>query len=316
MRSVAIELATETMNYKNDLNTRLIDTAKGIDLEICGNDKGKKIIEATYATGLVKITGVNGTLIKKGYRVLNSTSNIEYEITEDKIIENISTHVLVIAKTPGKIGNCEIGQINSFKEIYPGLSSVINEVPFISAIDRENDEEYRKRLLDYIRHPRISWNKYVFEDEARVIKEVDKAKCIPIGNGNVKLIITEKNKPIASEKVKTDVKNYITNKILSDINLEVLGVTLYELNLSIEANINQDFNMDNAKEEIIKNLNEYFFNNLFSTRFLYFDIANVILNCKSIDKLSDLKINNTKDDLVISEDKLCIINQIKIGGIE
>lgn len=316
LRSVAIELATETINYKNDLNTRLIDTAQGIDLEICGNDKGKKIIDATYATGLIKITGINGSLIKKGYRILNPTSNVEYEITEDKTIENISTHVLIIAKTPGKMGNCPAGQINTFKEIYPGLTNVTNENPFISAIDKESDDEYRNRLLDYIRYPRISWNKYVFEDEAKVIKEVDKAKCIPQGGGKVKLIITEKSNHIATEETKNSVKNYITNKILSDLNLEVCGVTIFNITLSIEAEINQDFNKENAIEEITKNLNEYFFNNLFSIRFLYFDIANIILNCKSVDKLSDLKINNVKDDLVISEDKLCIVNEVKIGGIE
>ena len=315
-RSIAIELALENADYENQLNTRLVDTATGVDLEICGNDKGKNIIEATYAVGTVKITGINGTIIKKGTLLINNTNDVIYETIEEKSITNVSTTVMVISKTPGKIGNCSAGQINAFKEIYPGLTAVTNDTEISGAIDRETDDEYRKRLIDYIRKPRISWNKYVFEEEAKVIKEVDRAKCLPLGSGNVKLIITEKNTPIATDEVKQKVHNYINNKILSDINLAVESVSIFDINLSIEAEINQDYNIENAKDEIKEALNSYFFINLFETRLLYFDIANTILNCRSIDKLSDLKINNIKDDLILTEDKLATIKTIMIGGIE
>lgn len=315
-RSIAIELALEDADYEKQLNTRFIDTATGTDLEICGNDKGKSIIEATYAVGTVKITGINGTLIKKGTLLINNTNDITYETIEEKTITNVSTTVMVISRTPGKIGNCPAGQINSFKEIYPGLTAVTNESEISGAIDKETEEEYRARLLNYIKNPRISWNKYVFEDEAKTINEVDKTKCIPIGAGQVKLIITQKDTIIATDEVKTKVHNYINNKILSDIDLIVESVAVFEIDLSIEAEINQDYNTQNAIDEIKTALNAYFFANLFETRLLYFNIANTILNCKSIDKLSDLKINNIKDDLILTEDKLATIKTITIGGIE
>ena len=316
LRSVAIEMANETEDFDNQLNTRLIDTATGVNLEICGNDKGKSIIEATYAVGAVKITGINGTFIPKGILLVNNTNNIIYETIEEKEITNVSTTVMVIATTPGSIGNCPAGQINAFKEIYPGLTVVTNEIEVTGAIDRETDNEYRSRLINYINKPQISWNKYVFEEEAKVIKEVDKSKCIPIGGGQVKLIITQKDTVIATSEVKTKVHNYINNKILSDIDLIVDSVETFEIELSIEAVINQDYNIENSKDEIKVALNTFFFNKVFETRILYFDIANQILNCKSIDKLSDLKINGIKDDLLLNENQLAIIKTITIGGIE
>ncbi|MGL5901900.1 MAG: baseplate J/gp47 family protein, partial [Cetobacterium sp.] len=252
----------------------------------------------------------------KGILLINNTNNIIYETIEDKEITNVSTTVMVIATTAGKIGNCSAGQINTFKEIYPGLTAVTNETEITGAIDKETDDEYRDRLLNYIQKPQISWNKYVFEEEAKVIKEIDKSKCIPIGGGEVKLIVTQKNSVIATNEVKTKVYNYINNKILSDINLVVDSVEIFDIQLSIEAVINQDYNNENSKDELTEALNKFFFNKVFETRILYFDIANQILNCKSIDKLSDLKINGIKDDLLLSENQLAVIKTITIGGIE
>lgn len=316
LRSVAIEMASETEDFDNQLNTRLIDTATGVNLEICGNDKGKIIIEATYAVGTVKMTGINGTVIPEGILLINNTNNVIYQTIEEKEITNVSTTVMVIATAAGKIGNCSAGQINTFKEIYQGLTAVTNETEITGAIDKETDDEYRSRLLNYIQNPQISWNKYVFEEEAKVIKEIDKSKCIPIGGGEVKLIITQKDSVIATDEVKTKVYNYIDNKILSDINLIVDSVEIFDIQLSIEAVINQDYNNENSKDELTEALNKFFFNKVFETKILYFDIANQILNCKSIDKLSDLKINGIKDDLLLNENQLAVIKTMTIGGIE
>lgn len=316
MRSIAIEFSSESENYNVQLDTRFIDTATGVDLEICAIDKGKEKIKATYAVGDVKITGLNGTVIPEGVLIENTTTGVIYETIEEKQINNISTIVKVISLTPGTISNCQAGQLTKFKEIYPGLTAVTNEAEITGAIDDETDEQFRNRLLEYIQKPQISWNKYVFEAEAKVIREVDKTKCIPIGGGSVKLIITEKDNIVATQEVKNKVKNYIENKIISDINLTVEGVSPLGVSISIEAELNQDFNNETAKVEIKNELNSFFFNKLFETRILYFDIADIIQSCKSIIKISDLKINNTKDDLIITEEKLITVNNIQIGGIE
>lgn len=315
IRAVAVEMAEEENLYTNDLNTRFIDTAKGIDLDMCAKDKYKNRIMSTPATGEVKIIGANGTLIKKGTIVISSQN--EYRIIEEKEILNVSTIVKVEAVVPGTKGNCEVGEINRFKEDYIGLGSVTNLNKITGGRDEETDEELRSRLLKYIQNPVISWNRYYFEEKAKEISEVDRVRCIPCwnGRGTVRLIITEKQHQVATSEVKQQVLNLIEDEIISDIVLTVDSVTINNIRLEFEAEINSDYLEQDAKEEIKKNLNDYFFKNLFQERFLYFEIASIINQCKSIDKLSDLKINGIKDDLIVTSDKLCVIEDITIGGI-
>ena len=154
--SVAIEMVKEEDDYSEQLDKRLIDTATGTDLDISCADKALDRLQATKSTGQVKITGVNGSLIKKGYIVINSSTATEYEILEEKTIENISTTVKIQCTKAGTVGNCEVGQINKFGEEYTGLSKVENLENITNGTDIETDDNFRKRALDYIRKPRMS----------------------------------------------------------------------------------------------------------------------------------------------------------------
>lgn len=316
--ATAIVLVEEEDDFESKINTRLISYATGNDLDICGDDKGYKRNDPVYAVGEVKITGENGSLIKKGYRVINSSKNIEYEIVEEKVILNIFTTVKIKCLKHGTLGNCDPGQINKFAEEYIGLAKVENLEGVTNGRDLEVDEEYRKRLLNYIQKPRISWNQYVFEDEAKVISEVDKAKCIPryAGPGTVKVIITEKESLVATEEVKHKVKNYIENKIISDIEVTIEGVEILDINIDLKAQINSDFNIEAAKEKLKETLDSYFFENLFAEKILYFDIVEKIQHAGCIYKIGDLSINGTKNDLILNSSKFCKIKIIEIREME
>lgn len=124
--SCAIEMVKEENDYLSQLDKRLIDTATGTDLDVSCADKAIIRRKAIKSIGTVKITGANGSIIKKGYIVVNSSTATEYEILEEKTIENISTIVKIQCTKAGKIGNCEVGQINKFAQEYTGLSRVEN----------------------------------------------------------------------------------------------------------------------------------------------------------------------------------------------
>ena len=140
--SVAIEMVKEEDDYSEQLDKRLIDTATGTDLDISCADKALDRLQATKSTGQVKITGVNGSLIKKGYIVINSSTATEYEILEEKTIENISTTVKIQCTKAGTVGNCEVGQINKFGEEYTGLSKVENLENITNGTDIETDDNF------------------------------------------------------------------------------------------------------------------------------------------------------------------------------
>lgn len=316
--AVGIELVKEEDDFEEKLNTRLINYATGNDLDICGADKAFTRNSPVYAVGEVKITGENGSIIKKGYKVVNSSKNIEYEIVEEKVILNIFTTVKVKCLKNGTQGNCDPGQINKFAEEYPGLVKVENLEPITNGADLETDEEYKARINDYIQKPRISWNQYVFEDEAKVIAEVDKAKCIPRynGPGTVKIIITEKENLVATEEIRQKVKNYIDNKIISNIDITVDAVEILDVNIKLKAEINSDFNLEAAKEKLKTTLDDFFFENLFKEKILYFDIAEKIQHAGCIYKINSLQVNDGMGDLILNTSKFCKIKNIEIEEVE
>ncbi|WP_304156554.1 baseplate J/gp47 family protein [Fusobacterium ulcerans] len=315
--AVGIEMVKEEDDYSLQLDTRLIDTATGNNLDICGADKAINRLGATKATGTVKITGVNGSIIKKGNIVINGSNAVEYEILEEKTIENISTIVKIQCRKVGTIGNCEIGQINKFAEEYVGLSKVENLENILDGTDMETDESFRMRIQNYIRKPRISWNQYIFEDRAKEVQGVEHSHCIPRWNGagTVKIIITEINKEIVTDELKEKVKNYIELKIISDIDLTVEGVELYPVDIVLNATISSDFNEEAAKTRLKENLNNFFFDNLFKDKIYYFDIVESIQHSGCISKLGNISVDGNRNDIELNENKLCKVNSIVINSL-
>ena len=312
--SVAIEMVKEEDDYSKQLDKRLLDTAAGEDLDIVGADKTFTRKEPVKASGEVKITGVNGTTIKKGYIVINSLTSAEYEILEEKTITNISTTVSILCLTSGIIGNAEIGQIDKFKEEYPGLSKVENLEKISNGNDIESDEQFRNRMLEYIKKPRISWNKYALEDKALEVIGVKQAHCIPRWNGagTAKIIITEQDKDTVSEELKTKVKNYIELEVISDVNLTVEGIIIQKIEISINCILNKDYNDDSAKLKLKEVLNNYFSENIFKDKIYYYDIVEVIQHSGCVSKLSDVTIAGAKNDIVLNEDKVLRVNNITL----
>lgn len=315
--SCAIEMVKEEDDYSEQLDKRLLDTATGTDLDIAGADKALVRKEAVKATGQVKITGVNGSIIKKGYIVINSSTATEYEILEEKTIENISTTVKIQCTKVGIVGNCEVGQINKFGEEYTGLSKVENLENITNGKDTETDEEFRTRALNYIQKPRISWNQYVFEDKAKEVEGVEHSHCIPRfnGAGTVKLVITQKDMETVSEELKKKVKNYIDLEIISDIELTVEGVEINRVDIVVKGTISSDFNEEATKTKLTESLNNFFFENLFKQKIYYFDIVEVIQHAGCITKIGDVTVAGNRNDIELNENKLCKINTIIINPL-
>lgn len=315
--SVAIEMVKEEDDYSEQLDKRLIDTATGTDLDISCADKALDRLQATKSTGQVKITGVNGSVIKKGYIVINSSTATEYEVLEEKTIENISTTVKIQCLTAGTVGNCEVGQINKFAEEYAGLSKVENLENITNGTDIETDDNFRKRALDYIRKPRMSWNQYVFEDKATEVQGVEYSHCIPRWNGagTVKVVITEQGKEEVSSELKEKVKNYIDLEVISDIDLTVEGVEINRVDVVIKGTISSDFNEEAAKTTLTNKLNDFFLENLFVEKIYYFDIVEIIQHASCISKIGDITVAGNRNDIELNETKLCKIDSITINPL-
>lgn len=138
----------------NTLSNHFINTADGEYLDLLGANPNVNLprVQGTTSTGLVKFSipeaVVEETLIPADTMV--SDGEVEFVTIEDGIISigDTYTYVPVECTVDGAEGNVPVGAITVCE-----LSdfTVVNDEAFINGSDFEDDEDYRQRLLEYVR---------------------------------------------------------------------------------------------------------------------------------------------------------------------
>ncbi len=276
---ISIELDGLETKLIDTIERRFSGTATGQELDIIVEDDGIYREPATKSTGIVKITGINGTYIEEG-TLLSKSDGTTYITTEGKEILNLETKVEVEATLEGISGNCGAGEINRFVEEYEGLTGVTNEEEITNGKDIESDAELLARRNDQISHPATSWNKWWFRNEALKIEGVGVAHCIPRHNGagTVKVIIANTNIEETTKEIIEETRAYIDNQFISDIELTVETISYKEIKLEIEVTLNSDFDIIAAKNKIVEELEGYYKAALFKTETIYYSYIQDILN--------------------------------------
>lgn len=149
-------LAYNIREEQNDtIANHFINTADDEYLDLLGANPNVALerIEGNPASGLVKFSIDAPATSEINIPTDTSVNSDEQEyVTTDEGIISIGetyTYVPVECVIEGVDGNCEIGTINNCED-FPELV-VTNEEAFTDGIDEEEDEDYRNRMLEYIR---------------------------------------------------------------------------------------------------------------------------------------------------------------------
>lgn len=152
---VMSHLAYNIREEQNEtLSNHFINTAEGEYLDLLGANPNVNLprIQGTIATGLVKFSLEEPTLSE---RIIPAETTVvstdsEYITVEDGVISvgESYTYIPVECVIDGTEGNCKAGEIYECElpEYIVG-----NDEDFVDGADFEEDEEYRTRLLEYIR---------------------------------------------------------------------------------------------------------------------------------------------------------------------
>lgn len=136
------------------LSNYFVNTAEGEYLDLIGANPNINLerIQGTNASGFVKFTIAEpalseveipeGTVVSDGYS--------SYSVVGDNYISvgETYTYCPVECEVEGVDGNCSVGSINECED--PQFT-VTNEDAFTNGFDFEDDEEYRTRLLEFLR---------------------------------------------------------------------------------------------------------------------------------------------------------------------
>lgn len=324
VRAFSTELIVQQKLYDEMSKNYSVDTAGGIYLDsICKEDYifRKK---ATAATGTVRIYGTSGVLIQNGMIV--ASNNCTYTVIESKIVaykESGSvgySDVKVVANIAGIIGNCGIGEINKFSENYAGLEKVENLSNVSNGADEESDTDLRERRRKILSSPSVNYNADMIREMIlNNFENIKKLRIIPRwnGKGTAKIIgIGKSDIKLKDEELNT-IKIYLDNEIITDAEFTIKTIKEKSINLTFEAVLNKEYNEESAIELTKRTLNQVFLDKLFEeNRIYYAEIIDKLLEIKAFKKISNIDINNTKEDVVLDDEDLVSVLNVTIKNLD
>lgn len=312
--AVAKSIADDYKKQDDELNANYVATANGKDLDnLIVQRIGKRRKESTYATGMVKITGTVGATIASGMLVASNTNN--YKITQNAIIPSSGEiTVSCICENSGATGNTDVGTIIYFPKTIQGLNSVTNEVAFTNGYNTETDEEYKQRYFDYVGSPATSGNKYHYRNWAMEVTGVGDCTVIP-GAGNVKVVIVDANKQVASADLVLEVKEHIDeNRPVLAGTLTVVSATALTINISVSVTYNtQNYTAAQIKENIETEVTNYLKENYGNTFVSFAKIGYCIFEADGVEDYSNLTVNNGTSNISISNLQVAQLGGVTLG---
>lgn len=310
--SVSYELANiQDTELDKIIDRAFVKTAQGEDLDKVGSDYGVPRREDAQAIVYLEITGDQFAVINQNVKAIYN--NLVYTVQEYKKI-NSSGVATVKAKcdTAGVIGNVPANTINQFLTDYTGLKTVNNPEPAYDGFDKEDDEIYRQRILDYLAEDATNANEAQYEMWARSVTGVQKAVIKPaevMGPGNVGVYISAIDAEV-SEELKTAVHDYID--YIQPINATVIvnGLTYQKMNVSATVVLADGYDKTDVKDEFTVALKQYLptVDNIVS----YFKISELLFDCTGVEDVIDYTLNGGKESVSLEDTDYAVVGEVEI----
>ena len=310
--SVAYELAN-MQDTEIDLvaDRCFVATAQGSDLDRVGSDYGLPRGEDAAAIVNLEITGEPFAVINQNVKVIYE--NLVYTVQEyTKIDSSGVATVRAKCEVKGTVGNVPANTIKKFLTDYAGLKTVNNPQPAYDGFDREDDEIYRQRILDYLAEDATNANAKQYEKWAREVIGVERAvikSAEVMGAGKVGVFISA----IDSE-VSDDLINAVYKHIdeIQPINATVIVQALTYIDLNIVANgrLKSGWEPSDVEEELSELVKAYLptTENVVS----YFRILEFLFQCSGVEDVTDFTLNGGKVSIEISDTEYPVLGEVSI----
>lgn len=137
--------------------------------------------DATYAEGTATFTGVDGTILPAGTRLIGSDgqTNVEFETLAEITIGSTATPASIRAIDPGEIGNLDEDTILSMEIAISGIDGQATVIELAGGTDAESDTDLRTRVLLRIREPPMGGDKMDYVQWALAVPGVTRAWAYP-----------------------------------------------------------------------------------------------------------------------------------------
>lgn len=311
--SVAYELAN-MQDTKIDLiaDRCFVATANGEDLDNVGGDYGMPRREDAAALVNLEITGDQFAVINQNVKVIYE--NLIYTVQEYKKIDS-SGVAIVRAKcdVKGTIGNVPANTLRTFLTDYAGLKTVNNPAPAYDGFNREDDEIYRQRILDYLAEDATNANEAQYEKWAREVTGVERAvikSAEVMGAGNVGVFISAIDAEVSDDLIQAVFEHI---DYIQPINATVIVQALKYVKINISANVilKAGWEPSDVEEELSVLMKQY----LPTTEKVvsYFRILEFLFECAGVEDVIDYTLNAGNVSINISDIEYPVLGEVSIA---
>lgn len=224
---------------KNMADEIMPDTATGIYLERWGALLGLSRVTAKFATGDVNFTGTDTTPVPIDTELQDSDGN-RFKTTEAVNISG-TTAIGVTAINAGKAGNKDSGDTLTLVSPIAGVDSnaTVGTNGLTGGVDKEEDEELRQRIYDYLQNPVGGGNK---ADYVKWVKEYGGMGVIEVLpyddiDEQVRIFLLDEDLNTPDQATLDAVKDYICDDkrkpITADITVTALTKQAQTIDLAI-----------------------------------------------------------------------------------
>ena len=305
--------------------------ADGIYLDYHAESRNMARKEATYATGELTISGAEGTIIPTGSifstETKNNVASVDYQTLADVVIgESGTVTVAAQAVFPGADGNAGANQIIIKSNEIDDISAVTNEAAFTGGYGEEEDEELKKRIIEYDQSKGES-NIGCKADYKRWALEV-----IGVGNvtvitpeddtGLITLVVTDQNGSPASTELCQTVYTHIMGENADDearlatINAQLQVIPPQTINVSITATIELEADTTETINSIttafVAALIKYFPQAITDREIRYSKVKSILSGISGVYDFKDVYINEGQANIALASGVLPIVDASQI----
>lgn len=262
--SVSYEIANIIDTKINSLlDNAFISTSDEEHLLIRGNELGIKRKEATKAIVFATITNaILNTVIGLDIQAKTKDDIIFQTLIAQTVDENGCATVKMECLTEGIAGNILENSLTEFCDIYTGLENakITNLNNAYNGFDLEEIEDYRERILEYIRNDACNSNIADYKMWAKSIqgvKDVVIQDAFISGAGHVNVYISALNNETVSEELINSVKEKIQKEQIINAIVSVYPLEYLEINISANITLKNGYTIEKIKtefSEILKNI--------------------------------------------------------------
>lgn len=317
--SVSYELANIT-DTRIDviLDNAFVTTADEEHLIIKGEELGITKKEAISAYVVAKITGAEPDLQTTSVIMAKTKEEILFKTYKEiKTDSNGEAFVEMEALSKGSIGNIEPYTLNEFVEIYQGFENaeITNPSKGYNGFDNEDIEEYRQRILDYMRDDAcnsnisdyIMWAKSVTGVKNVVAEDANKA-----GAGKVNVYISASNNAEVTDELIKSVEEKIKKEQIINAKVSVLPLEYLEINISADLTIKDGYEIDSLKEKFSRILDDYLSSNPNLVSYLF--ISNLLFETEGIEDVSNYLLNGSASSITVNALQIPVRGEIEFNA--